>query len=113
MSEYQYVAFRAIDRALDDKQLAFAEKQSSHSENFREWEMSVEYHYSSFRGDVDGLLRRGFDVYLAYTNYGDREIQIAIAERTAVFQSDDSSHFLAVRQFAVGRKDSKGQWRNS
>ena len=24
MSEYQYVAFRAVDRPLDDKQLAFA-----------------------------------------------------------------------------------------
>ncbi|QDV13104.1 hypothetical protein CA51_29900 [Rosistilla oblonga] len=77
MSEYQYVVFRAIDRPLDDKQLAFAEKQSSHSE-LSQWEMSVEYHYSSFRGDVDGLLRRGFDVHLAYANYGYREIRLRL-----------------------------------
>jgi hypothetical protein len=42
MSQYQYVTFRAIDRPLDDKQLAFAERQSSHSELSRR-EMSVEY----------------------------------------------------------------------
>ncbi|SMP60255.1 hypothetical protein SAMN06265222_106341 [Neorhodopirellula lusitana] len=77
MSEYQYVAFRAIDRALDDKQLGFAERQSSHSELSR-WEMSVEYHYGSFRGNVDGLLRRGFDVHLAYANYGYREIKLRL-----------------------------------
>lgn len=77
MSEYQYVAFRAVDRALDDKQLEFAAQQSSRSELSR-WEMSVEYHYGSFRGDVDGLLRRGFDVYLAYANYGSREIKMRL-----------------------------------
>ena len=62
MSEYQYVAFRAVDGTLDDKQLAFAEKQSCHSDLSR-WEVKVEYNYSSLRGDVDGLLRRGFDVH--------------------------------------------------
>ncbi|EKK04358.1 hypothetical protein RBSH_00227 [Rhodopirellula baltica SH28] len=77
MSEYQYVAFRAVDRALDDKQLEFAAQQSSRSELSR-WEMSVEYHYSSFGGDVDGLLRRGFNVYLAYANYGSREIRLRL-----------------------------------
>ncbi|WP_037225761.1 hypothetical protein [Rhodopirellula baltica] len=77
MSEYQYVAFRAVDRALDDKQLEFAAQQSSRSELTR-WEMSVEYHYSSFGGDVEGLLRRGFDVYLAYANYGSREIRLRL-----------------------------------
>ena len=42
------------------------------------WSLSVEYHYSSFRGDVDGLLRRGYDVYLQHTNYGDREIKLRL-----------------------------------
>jgi len=32
MSEYQYVAFRAIDRPLTDKELEFAESQSSRAE---------------------------------------------------------------------------------
>ena len=74
MSEYQYVVFQAVDGPLNDKQLEFAQQQSSRAEVSR-WSLSVEYHYSSFRGDVDGLLRQGYDVYLQYTNYGSREIK--------------------------------------
>ena len=106
MSEYQYVAFRAIDGALDDKQLAFAERQSSHSELSR-WKMSVEYHYSSFRGDVDGLLRRGFDVYLAYTNYGDREIRLRLPGGLA-FSKSTLKPYLAVDSI-TWKKDSTGK----
>lgn len=74
MSEYEYVAFQAVDGPLNDKQLKFAQRQSTRATVSR-WSLSVEYHYSSFRGDVDGLLRNGYDVYLQYTNYGDREIK--------------------------------------
>ena len=77
MSEFQYVAFQAVDRPLDDRELAFAERQSTRADITR-WKMSVEYNYSSFRGDVNGLLRRGYDVFLQYTNYGDREIRIRL-----------------------------------
>ena len=55
MSEYQVVKFRAIDRPLTDKQLAFMDRQSSRAE-FTKWEFQVEYHYSSFRGDVLSLV---------------------------------------------------------
>ncbi|QDS88109.1 hypothetical protein EC9_22950 [Rosistilla ulvae] len=105
MSEYQYVVFRAIDRPLDDKQLAFAEKQSSHSELSR-WEMSVEYHYSSFRGDVDGLLRRGFDLHLAYTNYGDREIRLRLPSGLP-FPQSTITPFLTCGSFEW-EQDAKG-----
>lgn len=78
MSEYQYVELRAVDRPLDDKQLKFAESQSSRADVSR-WALSCEYNYSSFRGDVDKLLRQGYDVYLQYTNYGDREIKLRLS----------------------------------
>jgi hypothetical protein len=77
VSEYQYVVFQAVDSPLSDEQLAFAQRQSTRAEVSR-WSLSVEYHYSSFRGDVDGLLRRGYDVYLQYTNYGSREIKLRL-----------------------------------
>lgn len=77
MSEYQFVAFQAVDSPLDDKQLRFAEDQSSRAELTR-WSFCVEYQYGSFRGDADGLLRRGFDVHLNYTNYGTREIKLRL-----------------------------------
>jgi hypothetical protein len=77
MSEYQIVKFRAIDRPLSDKQLEFMDRQSSRAE-FTKWEFEVEYHYSSFRGDVDGMLRNGYDIYLSYSNYDCREIRIRL-----------------------------------
>ena len=77
MSEYQYVVFQAVDAPLNDKQLEFAQRQSTRADVSR-WTLSVEYHYSSFRGDVDGLLRRGYDVYLQHANYGDREIRLRL-----------------------------------
>lgn len=79
MSEFQYVAFQAVDRPLNDRELAFAQRQSTRADVTR-WSLAVEYHYSSFRGDVNGLLRRGYDVFLQYTNYGDREIKIRLPQ---------------------------------
>lgn len=71
MSEYQYVEFRAVDRPLTDAELEFAEKQSTRAEISR-WSFRNEYHYSDFRGDVNGLLRCGYDVHLHYANFGIR-----------------------------------------
>jgi hypothetical protein len=77
MSEFQIVKFRAIDRPLSDKQLEIMERQSSRAE-FTKWEFKVEYHYSSFRGDIDGMLRNGYDIFLTYSNYGCREIRMRL-----------------------------------
>jgi hypothetical protein len=77
MSEYQIVKFRAIDRPLSDKQLEFMDRQSSRAE-FTKWEFEVEYHYSSFRGDVDRMLQNGYDIFLTYSNYGCREIRMRL-----------------------------------
>ncbi len=77
MSEYQYIEFQAVDRPLNDKQFEFAQRQSSRAEVSRR-ALTVEYHYSDFRGDVDGLLRNGFDVFLQYANYGVREIRLRL-----------------------------------
>lgn len=106
MSEYQYVIFQAVDSPLDDKQLEFAQRQSTRAEVSR-WTLSVEYHYSSFRGDVDGLLRRGYDVYLQYTNYGDREIKLRLPHGMPVAKTVWSKY---VDGEQLGwKKDAKGR----
>ena len=58
MSEYQFLAFRAVDRPLTARDLAFARKQSSRAEITR-WGFENEYHFGDFHGDADGLLRHG------------------------------------------------------
>ena len=77
MSEYQIVKFRAIDRPLTEEQLEFMERQSSRAEYSR-WEFTVDYDYGSFRGDVDAMLRNGYDIYLTYSNYDGREIRMRL-----------------------------------
>ena len=77
MSEYQYVRFKAVDGPLNDNQFEFAQRQSSRAEVSR-WSFAVDYHYSCFRGDVDVLLRSGYDVFLQYTDYGVREIKLRL-----------------------------------
>lgn len=79
MSEFQFVEFRAIDRPLSDHQLEFMGRQSSRAE-FSRWEFKVEYHYSSFRGNVDEMLRNGYDVFLTYCNDGYREIRMRLPD---------------------------------
>jgi len=77
MSEYQYVQFRAVDRPLTDKELAYAEKQSSRADISRR-EFTNHYNYSSFRGNANGLLQHGYDVFLEYANYGSRTLKLRL-----------------------------------
>ncbi|MCU0721121.1 MAG: hypothetical protein MUC83_15530 [Pirellula sp.] len=75
MSEFQVVEFRAVDRPLTNEQMEFMDRQSSRAE-FSKWDYSVEYHYSSFRGDINGMLRNGYDIFVMDTNFGQRELRL-------------------------------------
>lgn len=97
MSEYEIVKFRAIDRPLSDQQLAFMDQQSSRAEYTR-WEFQVEYHYGSFRGDVDAMLRNGYDIYLTYSNYGTREIRMRLPNGLP-FPKKVWSQYLCLERF--------------
>jgi len=90
---------------ISEKQLEFAERQSSHCEVTRR-SFVVEYNYGSFRGDVDGLLRQGYDVFLRYTNYGDREIKLRLPHGLLFTKSDGSKYVDGDR--LAWTKDSKG-----
>ena len=77
MSEHQFLAFRAVDRPLTDRDLVYARKQSSRAEITR-WYFENEYHFGDFHGDADGLLRHGYDVHLHYANFGIRKIALSL-----------------------------------
>lgn len=77
MSEYQFIHFLAIDRPLDDKQLAFMERQSTRADITR-WEFTNEYHFGDFHGNRLEMLRRGYDVHLHYANFGIRRLMIRL-----------------------------------
>ncbi|WP_145283326.1 hypothetical protein [Pirellulimonas nuda] len=73
MSEYQLIEFQAVDRPLTDRELAYAREQSTRAEISR-WSFQNEYHFGDFHGDVNGMLRRGYDVHLHYANFGVRTV---------------------------------------
>lgn len=77
MSEYQYIEFQAVDRPLTEKELTYAEQQSTRAEISKR-QFVNEYNDSSFGGDVHGLLKRGYDVFLEYTDYGNRTLKIRL-----------------------------------
>ena len=106
MSEYQHVEFRAVDRPLNEKQLEYAEQQSSHAQ-VNKWSFVCDYHYSSFRGNVDGLLRHGYDVFLEYSNYGTRTIKLRLPDGLA-FDSKLLKRFTN-RDSLVWKKDAKSE----
>ena len=77
MSEYQYVAFRAIDRAVSEKNLAYMRRQSSRAE-ITPRSFENEYHYGDFHGNAVEMLRRGYDIHLHYANFGIRTLFIRL-----------------------------------
>ncbi|MBW3597483.1 MAG: hypothetical protein KY475_09445 [Planctomycetes bacterium] len=77
MSEYQYVAFRAVDAPVSEKNLEYMERQSSRAE-ITPWSFDNSYHYGDFRGNALEMLRRGYDVHLHYANFGARKLMIRL-----------------------------------
>jgi hypothetical protein len=77
MSEYQYVAFRAIDAPVNEKNLAYMQKQSSRAE-ITEWSFDNEYNFGDFGGDATEMLRRGYDIHIHYANYGIRTLMLRL-----------------------------------
>jgi len=77
MSEYQSIHFAAVDRPLDDKQLAFMRRQSTRAKVSR-WQFTNEYHFGDFHGDAKQMLRRGYDVHLHYANFGVRRLMFRL-----------------------------------
>ncbi len=69
MSEYQCVAFRAIDKPVSNKDLEYMRRQSSRAK-VTAWSFDNEYHYGDFRGNAPEMMRRGYDIHLHYANYG-------------------------------------------
>jgi hypothetical protein len=79
MSEYQYVGFRAIDAPLSEKSLKYMRTQSSHAD-ITPWSFDSEYTFGDFHGNAPEMLRRGYDFYFHYANFGTRTLTIRLPD---------------------------------
>jgi len=57
VSEYQFIAFRAIDAPVSEKNLQYMRKQSSRAV-ITPWSFENEYRFGDFRGNVPEMRRR-------------------------------------------------------
>jgi hypothetical protein len=105
MSEYQYVAFRAIDAPVSKKNLAYMRRQSSRAK-ITPWSFENEYDFGDFHGNALEMLRRGYDFHLHYANFGVRTLMIRLphglpdAKAAEPYLDDESLYF---------HKDKQGQ----
>jgi hypothetical protein len=103
MSEYQYVAFRAIDGPVSEKNLEYMNRQSSRAE-ITPWSFDNEYHFGDFRGDAVEMLRRGYDLHWHYANFGTRILMIQLPhglpdpEAAKPYFDEEGLHFLKDKQ---------------
>ncbi|WP_228566443.1 hypothetical protein [Nocardia sp. SYP-A9097] len=63
MSEYQYYEFVAVDRPLDDRQLAQVRELSTRA-RITATRFVNEYHWGNFRGDPARMIERYYDAHL-------------------------------------------------
>jgi hypothetical protein len=106
MSVYQYIYFSAVDKQLDDKQLAYMRRQSSRAVVTR-WQFENEYHYGDFHGNTLEMMRRGYDVHLHYANSGIRKVMLRLPQGLPV----SLKHFktYAVEYALEWKKDTRGK----
>jgi hypothetical protein len=103
MSEYQHVAFRAIDGPLNEENLEFMRRQSSRAD-ITPRSFDNEYHFGDFRGDAAEMLRRGYDLHLHYANFGIRKLMIRLphglpdAKAAKAYFEEDALEFVKDRR---------------
>lgn len=99
MSEYQYIAFRAIDAPVSGKNLEFMRMQSSRAE-VTPWSFENEYHFGDFHGNAEEMLRRGYDFHFHYANFGYRTLMFRLpnglpdSKAAKPFLETGSLHFV-------------------
>jgi hypothetical protein len=75
MSEYQRYEFMTVDQPLTRKQLDAVNKLSSHIEA-SSTHASIEYHWGDFKHDPIEVLRKYFDGFLYWANWGSPQLAL-------------------------------------
>jgi hypothetical protein len=103
MSEFQRIAFRAIDAPVSEENLKYMRRQSSRAE-VTPWSFDNEYEYGDFGGDAVEMLRRGYDLHLHYANFGIRKLLIRLPhglpdlDAAKPYLGEDSLRYLPDKQ---------------
>jgi len=80
VSEYQYYEFLAIDRPLDERQLAEVRALSTRA-RITATTFVNEYHWGDFRGDPSRMMQRYYDAHLYLANWGTHRLMFRLPRR--------------------------------
>jgi len=80
LSEYQYYEFQAIDRPLDAAAQR-ALRQLSSRAAITDRSFVNEYQWGDFRGDPRQLMRKWFDLFIYWANWGTRTVMLRVPRR--------------------------------
>lgn len=79
MSEYQYYEFLAVDRPLNDRELAEVRALSTRA-NVTSTSFVNEYHWGNFRGSPRQMMERFYDAHLYLANWGTHQIMLRLPQ---------------------------------
>ncbi|HTE56738.1 MAG TPA: hypothetical protein VK698_38055 [Kofleriaceae bacterium] len=102
MSEYQFYEFRAIDRALGEKEMRTLRAQSSRA-RITSTSFINDYSWSDFRGNEDAWMHRYFDAFLYLASWGKRAIKLRLPAH--MIDADDARRHVTGRAFAMREKN--------
>lgn len=80
MSEYQYYEFAAVDRPLDNAELAQVRALSTRA-HITSTSFVNSYHWGGFRGNPRAMVERYYDAFLYLANWGTRELVLRFPTR--------------------------------
>lgn len=102
MSEHQFYEFRAIDRALTEKEMRTLR---AHSTRARITSTSFvnDYTWSDFRGNEDAWIHRYFDAFLYMASWGKRALKLRLPG--PLVELDDARRYLTSRAVTMREKN--------
>jgi len=80
MSEYQYYEFQAVDRPLDQRELAELRALSSRA-TITPTRLVNTYNWGNFRGDPAALMETYFDLFVYIANWGTHQFMLRLPRR--------------------------------
>ena len=80
MSEYQYYEFQAIDRPLTEKEMGELRSYSTRA-RITPTSFINDYSWGSFKGDEDAWMKKYFDAFLYFANWGTHLFKLRLPSR--------------------------------
>jgi hypothetical protein len=102
MSEYQYYEFQALDRPLTRREMRELRKHSTRA-TITDTRFVNHYEWGNFKGDTSVWMRKYFDAFLYYANWGTHRLMLRLP--SGALDAKTAKRYLGARSVSAHRKD--------